>query len=109
MTTKPLHTPAPTHVPGLDLALQLLDNAGSLADLKSKLQAAKALATTAPPSSEPALSVDEAVEVIVDEGQVFASAWSMVDGPFDQGNAMDDANAAKERFCSVVRAVLSKR
>ena len=109
MTTTPLHTPAPSHVPGLELALQILDNAGSIADLKSKLQAAKALATTAAPLPEPALSVDEAVEVIVDEGQVFASAWSMVDGPFDQGSAMDDANEAKDRFHSVVRAVLSKR
>lgn len=109
MTTKPVHTPDSTHVQGLDLALQLLDNAGSLEDLKSKMQAAKALSATAPPSAELALSVDDAVEVIVDEGQTFASAWSLVEGPFDQGNAMDEANAAKERFISVVRSVLSNR
>lgn len=47
------------------------------------------------------------VESVMDQAQVFASAWSLVGGPFDQGNAMESAEEAKadlremlEDFCS---------
>lgn len=47
-------------------------------------------------------------EKIMDEAQVFASAWSMVGGPFDSGNALDDAEAAKEALRQVVRKTLAE-
>ena len=47
------------------------------------------------------------IDSIMEQVQVFASAWSLVDGPFDQGNALENAEEAKtdlremlEVFCS---------
>ncbi|MDF3932971.1 host nuclease inhibitor protein [Pseudomonas citronellolis] len=47
------------------------------------------------------------VDAIMEQAQVFASAWSLVGGPFDQGNALESAEEAKaelyemlEDFCS---------
>ncbi len=47
------------------------------------------------------------VDAIMEQAQVFASAWSLVGGPFDQGNALENAEEAKaelremlEDFCS---------
>ncbi|QZP26191.1 host nuclease inhibitor protein [Pseudomonas mosselii] len=47
------------------------------------------------------------IDSIMEQVQVFASAWSLVDGPFDQGNALENAEEAKtdlremlEAFCS---------
>ncbi|MFG5864432.1 host nuclease inhibitor protein [Metapseudomonas sp. CR1201] len=49
------------------------------------------------------------VESIMSQAQVFASAWSLIDGPFDSGNALENAEEAKEelremleQFCSQV-------
>lgn len=47
------------------------------------------------------------IDSIMEQAQVFASAWSLIDGPFDQGNALENAEEAKtelremlEEFCS---------
>lgn len=47
------------------------------------------------------------VDTIMEQAQVFASAWSLVGGPFDQGDALENAKEAKaelremlEDFCS---------
>lgn len=47
------------------------------------------------------------IDSIMEQVQVFASAWSLVGGPFDKGNALENAEEAKldlrdmlEDFCS---------
>lgn len=47
------------------------------------------------------------IETLMEQAQVFASAWSLVGGPFDSGNALENAEDAKEelremleQFCS---------
>ncbi|WP_309296042.1 host nuclease inhibitor protein [Metapseudomonas otitidis] len=47
------------------------------------------------------------IETIMDQAQVFASAWSLVGGPFDRGNQLQIAEQEKEalhemlqEFCS---------
>ncbi len=36
------------------------------------------------------------IEQIMEQAQVYASAWSMVDGPFDQGNQLEQAELEKQ-------------
>jgi hypothetical protein len=43
---------------------------------------------------------------IMDQAQVFASAWSLVGGVFDSGNAMADAEEAKEELRDMVDGLL---
>ncbi len=38
------------------------------------------------------------IEKIMEQAQVFASAWSLVGGPFDQGNQLQLAEGEKERL-----------
>ena len=38
---------------------------------------------------------DEQIDKIMEQAQVFASAWSLVGGRFDFGSAMEDAETAK--------------
>ena len=95
--------PSASDVPGLEMALAILNSAESLADLKAKLQSAVVLAQTAPTTADSAA----AVETIMSEAQIFASAWAFVDGPFDQGQGMDEANEAKDQLRLVVQRVLS--
>lgn len=54
------------------------------------------LAHTAPPAD---------LDRIMEQAQVFASAWSMVGGRFDNGSALEDANAAKAEL----RGMLANR
>ena len=35
------------------------------------------------------------VDAVMEQAQVFASAWALVDGPFDSGNALENAEEAK--------------
>lgn len=95
--------PSPFDVPGLEMALAILNSAESLAELKAKLQSAVVLAQTAPTTAVLA----SAVETIMSEAQIFASAWAFVDGPFDQGQGMDKANEAKDQLLLVVQRTLS--
>jgi hypothetical protein len=47
----------------------------------------------------------EALDQIMEQAQVFASAWSLVGGPFDSGSALDDANDAKDELRTMVRSL----
>ena len=47
----------------------------------------------------------KAVDEIMEQAQVFASAWSLVGGRFDGGNAMDDAEAAKSELRVMVASL----
>lgn len=50
------------------------------------------------------------VEQIMEQAQVFASAWSLVGGRFDFGNALNDAYEAKDELRALVaRAILALR
>lgn len=42
-------------------------------------------------SKETTISIDSVME----QAQIFASAWALVDGPFDHGNALENAEDAK--------------
>jgi hypothetical protein len=47
----------------------------------------------------------EAMDQVMEQAQVFASAWSLVGGPFDSGSALDDANDAKDELRTMVRSL----
>ena len=50
------------------------------------------------------------VDQIMEQAQVFASAWALVGGRFDSGDALDDAHEAKEELREIVsRAILALR
>ena len=51
--------------------------------------------------------MSEAVEEIMIQAQVFASAWSLVGGRFDTGHCSDDAKEAKLELEKMVRAALA--
>jgi len=44
------------------------------------------------------------VDSVMEQAQVFASAWSLVGGCFDSGNAMEDAEAAKNELRAMLAA-----
>jgi hypothetical protein len=46
---------------------------------------------------------------IMEQAQVFASAWSLVGGRFDGGNAMDDAEVAKMALHQMIEEALAKQ
>ena len=48
------------------------------------------------------------LQEIMEQAQVFASAWSLVGGRFDGGNAMDDAEVAKNELRQMVEEALAK-
>lgn len=47
----------------------------------------------------------EALDQIMEQAQVFASAWSLVGGRFDYGNALSEAHDAKDELRSMVRSL----
>lgn len=47
----------------------------------------------------------EALDQIMEQAHVFASAWSLVGGPFDSGNALSDAEEAKAELRTMVRSL----
>ena len=47
----------------------------------------------------------EAMDQVMEQAQVFASAWSLVGGKFDTGNAMSDAEDAKAELRTMVRSL----
>lgn len=49
--------------------------------------------------------VDEAVSEVMEQAQVFASAWSLIGGVFDGGNALQDAEEAKSELEEMVRSL----
>lgn len=46
---------------------------------------------------------------IMEQAQIFASAWSLVGGRFDKGKCLEEAEAAKEELREMVRAALASR
>lgn len=58
-----------------------------------------------PPPAADAVSVDALMEM----AQEYASAWSLVGGPLDRGNMLDDAADAKERLRRAIAAALAAR
>ncbi|MBG6673525.1 host nuclease inhibitor protein [Pseudomonas aeruginosa] len=44
------------------------------------------------------------IEQIMDQAQVYASAWSLVGGKFDQGNLLEQANLEKQVLLEMVIA-----
>ena len=49
------------------------------------------------------------IDKIMEQAQVFASAWSLVGGRFDGGNAMDDAEVAKNELHQMVAEALAEQ
>lgn len=47
----------------------------------------------------------EAEREVMEQAQVFASAWSLVGGPFDSGKMLADAEEAKEELRRMVRSL----
>lgn len=39
-----------------------------------------------------------AIDLLMEQAQVFASAWSLVGGRFDNGNALHEAEEAREEL-----------
>lgn len=67
-------------------------------------------------AAQPAEVTDErhqAVDQIMEQAQVFASAWALVGGRFDFGDALDDVHEAKEELremvCSAILALRPER
>ena len=61
-------------------------------------------------SDKQTADVTDTVNQIMEQAQVFASAWSLVGGMFDSGDAIDDANDAKDELRDIVtRAILALR
>ena len=54
----------------------------------------------AAPSAEPA----EWVKNVMEQAQVFASAWALVGGPFDDGNALETAKEARDELRAMLAA-----
>lgn len=55
-----------------------------------------------------AQAVDQEFEGIMEQAQVFASAWAFFGGPFDQGDGKEQAEREEARLRDVIRDALSK-
>ncbi|WP_236225343.1 dATP/dGTP pyrophosphohydrolase domain-containing protein [Pseudomonas pseudonitroreducens] len=44
------------------------------------------------------------IKSVMSQAQVFASAWSLVGGPFDSGDALEHANEAKQELHEMLKA-----
>jgi hypothetical protein len=55
----------------------------------------------------PAQSNENLIQKLMEQAQVFASAWSLVDGPFDSGNAISDAEEAKAELEGMLREAIT--
>lgn len=49
--------------------------------------------------------VTEATAAIMEQAQVFASAWALVGGKFDSGSGLDDANLEKDELRQMVSSL----
>ncbi|OMG87978.1 hypothetical protein [Achromobacter xylosoxidans] len=59
---------------------------------------------TPAPAQEAVLTADQEIDAIMEQAQVFASAWAFLGGPFDNGSGLETA----EREKANLRALLSK-
>ena len=55
----------------------------------------------------PGAQVLAEAEKIMEQAQVFASAWSLVGGRFDSGNAFDEARQAKDELRQMVLEIVA--
>lgn len=46
---------------------------------------------------------------LMEQAQVFASAWSLVGGRFDSGNGLEEAEAAKAELCEMIHDALTAK
>lgn len=81
----------------MDMCCELRTEIARLTNENARLKAAP----------QPAQGVSEddaakAVSEVMEQAQVFASAWALVGGRFDNGNAMDDADEAKAELRTMV-------
>ena len=53
--------------------------------------------------SQQALLMHEAIELLMEQAQVFASAWSLIGSQFDKGNALADAEAEKKKLYDMLK------
>lgn len=51
---------------------------------------------------------DPTLDGIMEQAQVYASTWSLVGGQFDNGDMLDDAEAAKAELRRMVAKALSE-
>lgn len=65
----------------------------------------RAMLNAAPSPAADAVSVDALMEM----AQEYASAWSLVGGPFDRGDMLDEAEDAKERLRRAIAAAFAAR
>lgn len=89
---------------GLDAVIELLNEAAD------EIDALQARAQVHPAQAEVTDDEQQAIDQIMEQAQVLASAWSLVGGRFDSGDALDDAIDAKEELREIVaRAILALR
>lgn len=60
--------------------------------------------TTKTPSQQ-ALLMHKAIELLMEQAQVFASAWSLIGSQFDKGNALADAEAEKKNLHDMLKEI----
>ncbi len=55
-----------------------------------------------------AQAANKEIDAIMEQAQVFASAWAFYGGPFDQGDGKEQAEREEARLRDVIRDALSK-
>jgi hypothetical protein len=58
------------------------------------------------PASQPKALTAEQIDAIMEQAQVFASAWSLVGGVFDSGDALVNAHQEKDDLRNMLNAFL---
>ncbi len=83
------------------------DRVSEIGKLKARVADLEAQVAARPPFEEQAeaVRVAERIEAIMEQAQVYASAWSLVGGVFDSGNALETAAQEKANL----RALLAGR
>lgn len=94
---------------GAKLAKDCEEEWGPTCDLGNNPDHVKVVSLQAQPA-EVSDDADAHFDKIMEQAQVFASAWSLVGGRFDTGNGLEEAEAAKSELSSLVaRAILALR
>lgn len=85
----------------------LCDNTGDIHDATGEWRGECPYCAAPQPASEQQAArglSGEQVEAIMEQAQVFASAWSLVGGVFDHGNALETAEQEKENLRALLAA-----
>jgi hypothetical protein len=100
-------------VRGLDeliAALERAERKGYMPDAISDQWAQFDYRAAPPPPAAPVVTdVGLKVDKIMEQAQVFASAWSLVGSPFDDGDCMDCATEQKLELRNMVLAALEAK